>query len=151
MEKFSRKIRFSIFENFHDFFENFNFFENFHWKSQRNFSISKIFEIFRSQKFSFFQKVALTFFIFKKFWWFFFMDRCSFPVRSEWRYLEVSNMQLKKKLNTKYTGTIWYLSAGKSTDFKNIATELCRPAHLRMTILRTVIAKYRTRMPWKEA
>ena len=70
-----------IFENFRS--RNFSFSNKFQWK----FSISKIFKNF--------QKVALTFFIFKMFWWFFFMDRCNFSVRSEWRGSQVLKMKLE--------------------------------------------------------
>ena len=90
---------FFIFKQF--FNENFRNFLNrkilFFWSQIFWFSykfqwkFSKIFDLKN------FQKVALTFFIFKNFWWFFFMDRGSFSVRRRWDRLEVSVLQLEAR------------------------------------------------------
>ena len=111
MKNFLKKMRFFIFfENFHDFWK-FWFFRKFSLKiptkifDLKNFrkKIMKIFKIFKNLIFSRnFQKVALTFFIFKKFLMIFFIERCKNLLRIDCAYLERLKNEMKKCHHRKY-------------------------------------------------
>ena len=87
-EKLHRSIK-KIIKKFWKWKKLEQLFEKF-WKILR----SKIFENFRSQKFS---KSCSNFFHFQKKLMIFFMDRGSFSVRRRWDRLEVSVLQLEAR------------------------------------------------------
>ena len=109
LENFHWNFHWKLYENEKNEIEKFRFFSiskifhfsyNFQWKNRKFFDLEKFRKIV-SRKISD-ELFALTFFVFKFCWWFFFMDPSKFSVRIEWRLSERPVLQpegLKREMS----------------------------------------------------